>query len=236
MTLPVIEKKWYKTKILNTKKEVKFRPFTVGEQKKIMLTKTKNPDNTFLLYEATMEMVNDCVENIDVKDLFPVQFESLFYEIKSISDGDILDFSLECPKCKKISKLSLNSKNDIAVENEKNYKLTLNIPEAKITADFQHLKMKQAIELESKKYDIKEEKGFDAIVKCLKNVKESDKVHTDFTPKEANTFIESLPSNAFKTLTDFFKNAPALIVTKNFSCKHCETKFEFEDKSVKSFL
>ena len=64
MALPKLKQAWFKTKLLSTGKEVRFRPFSVGEQKRVMLVRSTSK-NDIELYKAIIEMAQNCVEGVD---------------------------------------------------------------------------------------------------------------------------------------------------------------------------
>ena len=58
MSLPKIEHPIFKIKIPSTKKEVRFRPFLVKEEKILLIAKTSEQENDILL--AIKQVVNNC--------------------------------------------------------------------------------------------------------------------------------------------------------------------------------
>ena len=61
MALPKIKQIYHRTKLFSDNKEVKFRPFTVGEQKQIMVIKeTKKKESD--LYKSIIDLTQGCVK------------------------------------------------------------------------------------------------------------------------------------------------------------------------------
>ena len=218
-SLPKIEQKWHQTTLLSSNKNVEFRGFKVGEQKELLIVKgTSKSDGD--LYAAIVNMIQGCVKDLQVKELSIVDFEKLFYDIRSVSDGNNISVTIKCPKCKTENTLDVNTTNDFEIKNPDNKKLVMDIVESgdAIKAFFEHPNVKDSAKVEKKKYSSDEEKAFDMVAFCLKKVVQGESVATDFSHDEALNFIESLPGNYFEKIEKFFGNAPSLVINKEFNC------------------
>jgi len=212
MALHKVNKKWNTTNLLSNGKEIKFRPFTVGEQKNIILVRqTKKKDAH--VWKAIMDLVQECVEGIKIKDMYSVDFERLFYDIRSVSDGETIELDLPC---------SGKSKDD----DGKEIKCDCKIPAT--------LNINDDLELSNKTNFIKKIKLIeDGIVLTSSKGNETNKPETH---KEAIDFIDSLSTKYMKDISKFFQNAPAIISNKEYVCPSCDTKNKLTDKDIKGFL
>ena len=89
MSLPKIEHPIFKIKIPSSKREVRFRPFLVKEEKILLIAKTSEQENDILL--AIKQVVNNCALddlNIDKLALFDVEY--LFLRIRAQSVNNIV--------------------------------------------------------------------------------------------------------------------------------------------------
>ena len=125
MALPKIEVQWAKAKLIGSKKEIRFRPFKIKDQKKVMLIKSAAKDDVEI-YKGIIDMVQSCIEGEKVENMWPAELERLFYDIRSLSDGNDINFKMDCrdKKCKFNSDYVLNTRDDLELSNtefEKNF-------------------------------------------------------------------------------------------------------------------
>ena len=256
MSLPKLEKKWFTANIRSTGKEIQFRPFTVGEQKQIMLIKNQshlqNGDDPEGLVEKTeediekdayfaiMQMIQGCVKGISIEQLSPADFEALFYDIRSVSDGDILFIKMDCQHCKHENEIEFNTRTDLEMINRENFSVEIEIKESNnsMKVEFRQPTMGVANRIEKKKYGSEEEKIFDTLAFCLRRIMTADEIFEKFTHGEAVEFLDNLPDHYFKKLDEFFGKSPEIVLNKGFSCKNEECGKNLIEKgaSAKSFL
>ena len=97
MALPKIQHRLYKHTLAGLKKDVSFRPFTVAEQKIMLLAKeeSKNEEMKNGVTESVLGSVKQVLENctlgkIDVDKLPTFDLEDLFLRIRSKSVGEMI--------------------------------------------------------------------------------------------------------------------------------------------------
>lgn len=86
--LPIIEKKYYETKLPSSDKPIKYHKMNVGQQKEVMLA-SEDPKQ---VQNILINIVNDCVD-IDVMKIDKTDFLSLGYDLRASSDGHIIKFT-----------------------------------------------------------------------------------------------------------------------------------------------
>jgi hypothetical protein len=252
MPLPKVKQKWYKTKILSDGKEIRMRPFTIGEQKQIMLTKGTTdgtPENTVETYKSIMTLLQTCTEGVDIKKLFIVDFEKMFFDLRSISEGNKVYFEMGCNNVigteevnGKTENVLCGTKSPQEIDTQKelvliNNKFTFDaVVDEGVIAKFRMPNMEKMLMIESTPYKNEQEKISDSIVHCLDHVVEGEKVITNFTHEEATEFVESIPQDCLKEMIKFFKNPPALECTKEFMCPKCGHTRKLGVEEIKSFL
>ncbi len=239
MGLPKIDVKWHKTKIKSNGKSVTFRPFTIGEQKQIMMIKATDGSDANT-YQGVMSMIQHCVEKIEIDKLSIPDFEGLFYDIRSVSDGNLIDVNIECSECKNENLFSVNCASDFHVKNDKNLSIDIEITEGSepMIASFLQPNMKVATIVEKKPYGSDEEKVFDVVAYCLTKVTQGEQVHRDFKHQDAVDFLDQLPDSYLKKLKDFFENTPSLVLTEEIKCssEECEHVIVKAGSPAKNFL
>jgi len=169
MPLPKIEKKYHRTKLISNNKEIKFRPFTIGEQKQIMLVK-ETAKEEINIYKAIADLVQNCTEGIEVLNLYNVDFEKLFYDMRTIADGSILPFNLNCTnkECKhKNEDMSINTQEDLKLSN-KSFLKEVKVKEyPNLVFHIGQPKLKDNFIVETNKYKNDNQKAFDLMVYCI---------------------------------------------------------------------
>jgi hypothetical protein len=234
--LPQLQHKYHITYLADTNAEIRFRPFTVGQQKQIMLIKNEKKKDVDV-YKAIIQMIQDCIQGkIVIEELYPAVFEKLYYDIKTISNGNKVEFKCKCPHCKEEHEYIIDTQKDLIINNPK-YELLVDISkEEQIKAKFIHVNIKNLMTIENKKYKSDEYKTLDTIAYCLHAVYVKDKVITEFTHEEAVEFIDNIEEGTFKTIANFFASMPALSTTKEFECESCKKKFTLTEEEVRGFL
>jgi hypothetical protein len=241
MSLPIIKQKFHSTKIISTGKVIKFRPFTVGEQKQVMLVKSTGGGDMDV-YFAVVDMIQECVTGVNVKELKVPDFEKLFYDIRAVSDGNKIEIVLECPEegCKHENTFEVDVNEDMELSNKDNFIKVITVTENETPMSFEigQPSIKITSEIEKRDYESEEEKVFDILSRCVTKVNYGDEVYNDFTPKEASEFLDQLPGQYFNEIEKFFKKSPDIVMTKEIKCQNekCEHIMVEKGGSAKAFL
>lgn len=249
MSLPVLNRKIFKTEILSTGQEVNFRPYSLGEQKLIMIGKDQAGNNEGLFMETLIAVTSKCVEGVDLKSLYTVDIQKLFYDIKSVAAGNRVEFTMSCknPSCVTIGKDQkpvantspqfIDTTHDLEAVNLGNLKTQVELVDDKITLNLEQPKIKDAIRIKKQKGLSDNETAFAVLPYALKSAVQGEHVYTDFTIEEASAWFDSIQDpKAIQQISEFFKDSPALITTKKFNCPHCGQDNEMTREEVQSFF
>jgi hypothetical protein len=224
MSLPKVVHPTFKITIPSTKKALTFRPYTVREEKILLMMKESEsiPDVVDALRQV---IINCCMEDIDVSKLALFDIEYIFVKIRAKSVGEILELQLN--------------------EGEKPIKFTVNLDDVEIKFNPTHTNKimlfdQYGVTMKYPTFDvmlkldtfIKENKDtkkinefiFDVIISCIDNVFDDEKVYKDFTKEELDNFVLSLPVEASNKLREFFDTMPSLEHTVTLKNKEGETK------------
>ena len=100
MALPKLETPVYTLNMPSTDEEVKYRPFLVKEQKRMMMAEESK--NTKEIIDAVNQLITDCTFNkVDTKKIAMFDAEYIFLKIRSKSVGSKIDITVTCPDDKK---------------------------------------------------------------------------------------------------------------------------------------
>ena len=117
MGLPTIAVPEYTLTIPSTKKEVKYRPFLVKEEKILLLA--MESEETEEIITATKTIIENCIySDINVDEMPTFDIEYIFLQLRAKAKGEVLDLKYKCPKCETEIPISINI-DDIAVQQNK---------------------------------------------------------------------------------------------------------------------
>ena len=222
MALPKINTspKYFLT-IPSTQKKVAFRPFLVKEEKVLMLAaETKD---TQQLLTAIVDTIEACIEDQFDRDMLTsFDVEYIFTQIRAKSVGEKATFALGCSSC--------GHGNAVTIKLDE---IKIDVPKTKNVIklnDKYSLKMKwprynELINASSKISDSPVEQTFDLIVLCIDSVlSEEEAIKLSDEPKEeVVSFLESLNSAQFKSISDYVEKMPKLKHDVFFKCEKCGT-------------
>jgi hypothetical protein len=234
MTLPKINNTpKYTITIPSTKREIRFRPFLVKEEK-ILLIAFESKDSNQIL-KAIVDTVIACIEeDINSKSLMPFDIEYLFLKIRSKSVGESINLSLNCSACGDANKVNID------IDSIKMVVPT--IKDTIVISDNITLKMKwpqyggiQKIPNASELSAI--DQSLYLIASCLDSVLTADEVIkiSDEPMQEVITFIEQLSSAQFAKVQEFVQSMPQLSHSIEFTCK-CETHNKIDLRGLQDFF
>lgn len=81
----------------------------------------------------------------------------------------------------------------------------------------------------------KEEAVFDVLLKCIEKIYDADNVYSDFTKKELEDFVYSLPMESMDKIKTFFDTMPVVEHTVKLKNKEGKTK-EVVLRGINSFF
>jgi hypothetical protein len=207
MALPKIDLPIYELELPSTGKKVKYRPFTVKEEK-ILLTAQESKDADQILI-SVKQVINNCLIDYDIDTLALFDLEYLLINIRSKSIDNIIKFEITEP------------------ESEDKIQLELDISKVKIEKDPKHtnkIKLNDTYTLFLKYPNVDEffgflvnekvgsEKNLEIMLSCMDKLVSEDEVYNfkDFTKKEIDDFVESLHADNIRKLKEFFDTIPKI--------------------------
>lgn len=207
MALPKIDLPIYELKLPSNDKKVKFRPFTVKEEKILLIAQeTKDPAQ---IINSVKQVVNNCLIDYNIDDLALFDLEYLLINIRAKSIDNLVKFKIEDPDTKEEVQLELDL-NNVKIEKDAShtnriklddtYTLFLKYPSIDVFFDFLTQEKPSA------------EKNLEIMLSCMDRLVSEDEVYNfkDFTKKEVDDFVESLHADSVKKLKEFFDTIPKI--------------------------
>ena len=208
MALPQLNTLTFELTVPSTKEKIKFRPFLVKEQKLLLMAQETGTNKDML--QAVCNIVKTCTfGKIDKpEDLLTSDIEYIFLYIRGKSIGEEFKVNVLCPDDKKTYAPVTIMLNDIKLEDigEKSgdIKLTDDIG---MTLRFPSVKDIMGINYDDPAVKV----SMDVIKKTVINIYDSNEVYEEFTDKEIMDFVDSLNTEQFDLVQEFYNNAPKLI-------------------------
>ena len=223
MALPKIDLPVYDMTIPSSGKVVQVRPFTVKEEKLLLIAiESKNQDE---IVKTVKQVINNCLvsgeANVDKLPFFDIDFMFIFLRAKSI--GETVEVNLTCnnevegercgnvfPTDMDISKCDIDRKDisdDIKLDTKRGVKMKYpNYSSMKALENSSVVDQKTAI-----------------IINSIDHIYDDKGVYSanDHSKDELREFVEGLTEENFKKLEAFVDNFPTFAVKLEATCTKC---------------
>jgi len=227
MALPVLTTPTFDLEVLSTKQKVRFRPFLVKEEKLLILA-AESGDSAEMI-KAMQNVVYSCSDGkLDGFELPFFDLQNLFVRIRAQSIGGITEFNLICGECghKTETQVNLDEINLTVFDNHTNkimvtddIGLVMKYPRAEVGVD-ENLPV------------------FDLVVSCVDKIFTNEEIFNaeDETPEEVRRFVDSLTSEQFEKIVEFFITTPKMRHVIEYKCAKCETENVVVIDGVENFF
>ena len=214
MPLPKIATPSYELELPSTGKTIQYRPFLVKEEKLLVIALESG--DTKQITTAIKAVIKACIltKGIKVETLPTFDIEYLFLNIRGKSVGEDITVNITCPD-----------------DNETQVSVNINLDDIKVEKSDEHtskIKLDNNLMMELKYPSLSEfiksnfdpndttknpmEQSFDLVGSCIDKIYTNDEVWVaaDCTKKEITDFLDSMNSNQFKQVENFFESMPKL--------------------------
>jgi hypothetical protein len=222
MALPKMNAPLYNVTIPSSKKEVKFRPFLVKEEKSLLLA--QQSEDPKVMINTLKSIIENCiVDDVDVDKLATFDYEYLFTQIRAKSVGEIVELLFLCDTCdddKAKAQVNLDiSKFKVEFPEGHDNKISL-FDDVGIVMNNPTLATLDKLE-KIKEGDVNS--IFDVVADCMESVYTTEEVFNtkDQTKQEVIDFLENLTQEQFKKIESFFLTMPKLQQKVEYNCPVC---------------
>jgi hypothetical protein len=233
MALPKLETPTYTLTLPSNDEEVKYRPFLVKEQKRIMMA--QESENEKEMIDAMKQLIRDCTFKKVDPNVCPVfDAEYIFLQIRSKSVGEKVRVNVTCPDDKKTKVEKEIDINDIRVsvfeDHTNEVQVTDNI---KMIFDYPLLSSYGKYNKANPN-----EIAFTIINDCVREIHFGEDIHNrkDITNKELTDFVDSLSTEQFTNVMTFFNTMPKLRHVFEVENPKTKVKSEIVLEGLRSFL
>jgi hypothetical protein len=206
MKLPKIDSPIFQIKLISIDKPIKFRPFTVKEEK-ILLMAEEGKDNLEILTAIKQVINNCCVSDLDIDNLplFDIEYFFLQLRAKSVNNVSVLKYKDNSDNIIREFEVSLDDiKPTIDPKHSNTVKITDNI-----TVTFKYPSLEMALKLGK----LENTTNIEYLAECLDKVFEEEEVYdaSNFSLEQKIEFISSFNSKIFeKVVSTFINTMPKL--------------------------
>ena len=205
MALPKIETPTYTMVLPSREGEIKFRPFTVKEEKILMIAAETGEQKDML--RAMSDVIKSCTYDVVICDDLPVfDIEYIFLQLRAKSVGEIAKFRVLCPDdMETYTEIEIDlTKVDVQVDDDHDNKVVIDEKRnLGVVFDYPTLSTYDI----SKDIDtVNTEDVFNLIYSCVNHIYEGDKIYPgkDSTLNEKKEFFESISQKNLGDIRTFF--------------------------------
>lgn len=208
MSLPKIQYPIFQFILPSTKETIKFRPFTVKEEKLLLIA--QESDNQKDRLGAFRQIVNNCSLNLskDIGELPSFDLEYAFLKIRSKSVGNTIDLKYKDLTDEQIYTFEVDL-DELEITYDDNHTNNIMITdELGFIMTYPTVEMLDDVDLNSENTD----SVLSLVKKCIKTIYDENNTYNpkDYTEEEINSFVEDIPAKAFEKVTEFFNTMPVL--------------------------
>lgn len=237
MALPINTMPVYTLTIPSTKKEMKYRPFLVKEEKSLLIAQ-QSEDNMVML-DTVKAVIASCSKTpIDVDKLATFDVEYIFLQLRAVSIGEIVDLTFKCDICddeKARATVSLNLQ-DVNVVFPENH--TSKIPlfnDVGVVMKYPTLDILKKIE---NYISTDVEDSIKNTLDCIDYIYTGNEIFlaAEQTQEELREFVENLTADQFSKIQQFFNTMPSLRQYVKYKCPKCDKEHNKYVEGLASFF
>lgn len=205
MALPVIDSPIFSIELPSTKNTLRFRPFTVKEEKLLLLASESEDAKT--VSDTIKQVLNNCfVDEVDINTLAIFDVEYVFIKLRAKSVNNIVELQFNDDHDKNVkTEIDLE---DVIVEFDPEHTNQINLSEKVIlTMKYPSFSMFEAMSGGKENTDMS-----DILKETIDKVVNGDEVLSlkDYSNEEITAFTDSFTSKNMRDIEKFFGTLPKL--------------------------
>jgi len=207
MALPKINLPISELVLPSTGEKIKYRPFSVAEEKVLLVAAESGESEQELL--AMKQIIGNCLIDVDVTDLALFDFEYLFLRLRSRSVDNVAKFVVNDPDTKLPVNLEVNI-DDISFTRSEDH-----TKEVQINDEYMlYLKYPNIDDFISIIGKNPEDPlvNYYIMTRCLDTLASDDEIHyfKDYKDEEIDEFMDGISADVVKEIGTFFDTMPKL--------------------------
>ena len=232
MALPKIDLPIFELTLPSTGKKVKYRPFTVKEEKILLVAQESHDAKQEIM--AVKQVVNNCLVDLEASDLPMFDLEYIMLMLRSKSVDNKIEFQIKDHDTEEDVTLSLDIEDVSLTVSEEAVK------EIKINDDYMLMLRYPSIDDYATLTEVDNADpliNYLLMVSCLDKIASEDEVFDfkNYTEKEIFAFVDDLSSEVIKGIQTFFETMPKLRHEMKYSNNNGDEK-TFVVEGMRSFF
>lgn len=222
MGLPKIDQPLFELKIPSTNKKVKYRPFTVKEEKALLIAQEAKDPNQMVL--AMKQVLGNCLQDYDVDELAIFDIEYVMLHVRSKAVSNKLEFTVKDPDTEEDVEIEIDI-DDIEVVRNQDHKDVVQITDD-VYLKMRYPRIDYIREVGAAEDQKSSEMLFNLMLNCIDSVVQGESVYQlkDFSDKEVEDFIDSLGAGAIAEIKKFFDTIPKVKYEHKYVNKNGDEK------------
>ena len=220
MGLPKIDLPLFELEVPSTGKKIKYRPFTVKEEKILLIAQESKDIDQIVL--SIKQVINNCLQGaIDVDKLAMFDLEFIILNIRAKSVNNIIEFKIKDPSTSEEVQLVLDI-SELQIKKTPTHTNVISVNDN--TSIVMRYPTLNEIKMLSK--SVTKESIFDVMIACIDRIESGDEVYliSDYTREDLIEFVDSLNSTTIKYIEKFFDTIPVLKFEKKYTNRNGEEK------------
>jgi hypothetical protein len=234
MALPKLETPIYELELPSTGDTIKFRPFLVKEQKNLLIAmESEKPSE---IKNCLVELIKTCTfQAVDATKIPMFDVEFLFLRIRGKSVGETVKLNILCPDDEKTRVDVTINLEDVGVQMKNEHSNEIKITD-NIKVIMRYPTIVDIMSADNSKNNI--ESIYEMMHSCIDEIHEGDTIHhrSDVSKKEIVEFLDSLPSDIFEAMGEFFKTMPKVLHVIKVTNPKTKKKREVVIEGIESFF
>jgi|TARA_R110000796_G_C14474518_1_gene425953 hypothetical protein len=234
MALPKIDQPLFEIVIPSTDKKAHFRPFTVKEEKILLIAQESKDVDQIIL--SIKQVLNNCLVGAEVDDLSVFDLEYIILNIRGKSVNNEILFGFQDEETEERVDVMLNV-NDVNVQFDPNHSKEI------VINDQYYIMMRYPSLDEVKGMQLlgegDTEQMFNTMLSCIDILvdRTSDEIYklSEFTDKEVSDFVDGFTGTVVESIKKFYQTMPKLRHTIEYKDKNGKDK-TFVVEGMESFF
>jgi len=240
MALPKIDTPIYELTLPLSKKNIRFRPFLVKEQRNLMMAMESDDKET--VERNVKQVLHNCTltENVDIESLPIVDIEYYFIQLRARSVGEIVENKYRCENvveektCGNLMDVKFNLL-EIQLNGGENLKDEIQLTD-KISIKLSYPKF--SVLNITKDVETATDLAFEMIINSIQHIFDGEQFYyaSEVPKEELVEFVESLNQEQFGKIEDFFSNLPTLNKNIEMTCSKCGFHHSINVEGLENFF
>lgn len=202
MALPTPNTPTFEIKLISQKDPVRFKPFTVKEEK-IFLIAEEGGDEKDILFAIRQVIANCCLSDININKLPLFDIEYFFLQLRSKSVSNISVVKYRDNEDNQVRDFSIDLDSITPIQDPK-HKTSIQLSDT-MTIQFKYPTIESLLEIHDLKIDSMDA-AIETVATCIDVIIDGEEVYdaSNYSKEEKLDFINALSTKQFETIVETF--------------------------------